>query len=307
MGAAVDRGSCSDDRFIHRPPLETEKIESDAAYQRDVKELVEFLSKLNPSAKEFVPSSHGTPPPPAAASPADRKSDSRLSANAPLFVADQICRTPRGNGYAQGWRRCNAKVQKAQKEESIRRTIYVSDIDQYVTEQQLAALFTNCGQVLDCRICGDPRSLLRFAFIEFADEYSAKAALEFGGTMLGFYPVKVLPSKTAILPVNPTFLPQSADEQEMCVRTVYCTNVDNKVTEKELMDVFECICGKVSRLRLFGDHTHPYHKAFVEFAHAEGAIQALRCSGMFVGSLPIRVSPSKTPVRLRNADRSLPH
>lgn len=36
----------------------------------------------------------------------------------------------------------------------------------------------------------------------------ARAALELGGTMLGYYPVRVLPSKTAILPVNPTFLPR---------------------------------------------------------------------------------------------------
>ena len=28
------------------------------------------------------------------------------------------------------------------------------------------------------------------------------------GTVLGFYPVRVLPSKTAIAPVNPTFLPR---------------------------------------------------------------------------------------------------
>ena len=73
--------------------------------------------------------------------------------------------------------------------------------------------------------------------------------------MLGFYPVKVLPSKTAILPVNPKFLPrvsrqinlhyllmlnlcnkciififlQSEDEKEMVSRTVYCTNIDKKV------------------------------------------------------------------------------
>ena len=33
-------------------------------------------------------------------------------------------------------------------------------------------------------------------------------ALNLSGTMLGFYPVKVLPSKTAIAPVNPTFLPR---------------------------------------------------------------------------------------------------
>jgi hypothetical protein len=36
----------------------------------------------------------------------------------------------------------------------------------------------------------------------------ARAALSLGGTMLGYYPVRVLPSKTAIVPVNPTFLPR---------------------------------------------------------------------------------------------------
>lgn len=36
----------------------------------------------------------------------------------------------------------------------------------------------------------------------------ARAALNLSGTVLGYYPVRVLPSKTAILPVNPTFLPR---------------------------------------------------------------------------------------------------
>lgn len=36
----------------------------------------------------------------------------------------------------------------------------------------------------------------------------ARAALSLAGTMLGYYPVRVLPSKTAIAPVNPTFLPR---------------------------------------------------------------------------------------------------
>lgn len=43
-------------------------------------------------------------------------------------------------------------------------------------------------------------------FIGFTE--SAGAALNLSGTMLGYYPVKVLPSKTAIAPVNPTLLPQ---------------------------------------------------------------------------------------------------
>jgi len=39
-----------------------------------------------------------------------------------------------------------------------------------VTEEQLAAAFQVCGQVVDCRVCGDPNSAMRFAFIEFYSE-----------------------------------------------------------------------------------------------------------------------------------------
>ena len=55
--------------------------------------------------------------------------------------------------------------------------------------------------------------------------------------------------------------------------------------------------GKVNKLRLLGDAAHPTRIAFVEFAAAEGAMAALNCSGALLGSLPLRVSPSKTPVR----------
>jgi hypothetical protein len=44
--------------------------------------------------------------------------------------------------------------------------------------------------------------------MEFTLTDGARAALNLGGTVLGYYPVRVLPSKTAILPVNPTFLPR---------------------------------------------------------------------------------------------------
>ncbi|PWZ52707.1 Polyadenylate-binding protein-interacting protein 10 [Zea mays] len=123
----------------------------------------------------------------------------------------------------------------------------VDDINVFewqVTEENLAALFINCGQVVDCRMCGDPNSVLRFTFIEFTDEEGARAALNLSGTVLRYYPVSVLPSKTAIAPVNPTFLPRSDDEQEMCARTIYCTNIDKKVTQADLKLFFESICGE---------------------------------------------------------------
>lgn len=204
------------------------------------------------------------------------------------------------NGNNQGKRRANGQS-RAQREDSIRRTVYVSDIDQQVTEEQLAALFISCGQVVDCRVCGDPNSVLRFAFVEFTDEEGARASLSLAGTMLGYYPVRVLPSKTAIVPVNPSYLPRTQDEREMCARTVYCTNIDKKVAQADVKLFFESLCGEVSRLRLLGDYHHATRIAFVEFVMAESAMAALNCSGAILGSLPIRVSPSKTPVRPRSS------
>ena len=288
----------------------------EAEYRKDVQKLVDLLSKLNPAAKEFVPSS-------AAATP--RKG---LSADAPVFYYGSIGGRNGGIagypgadagyiGYQQrmrrnfvdnerrnvyinhGRRRTNERARRADREESIRRTVYVSELDHTVTEERLAETFANCGQVVDCRICGDPHSVMRFAFIEFSGEEGARAALNLGGTMLGFYPVRVLPSKTAILPVNPKFLPATEDEKEMVIRTVYCTNIDKKVTQLDVKSFFEELCGEVSRLRLLGDNVHSTRIAFVEFVNAEGAIQALNCSGMILGTLPVRVSPSKTPVKPR--------
>ncbi|KAF2579939.1 hypothetical protein F2Q68_00002269 [Brassica cretica] len=170
--------------------------------QRDMRELQELLSKLNPMAEEFVP-------------PSMTKQggvNGFNGVNGGFFTVARSFLPSNGFGAAgyfpvnedggfrrkkpfgqQGKRRMNPRTSMAQREDIIRRTVYVSDIDQ---------------QVVDCRICGDPNSVLRFAFIEFTDEGGARAALNLSGTMLGFYPVKVMPSKTAIAPVNPTFLPR---------------------------------------------------------------------------------------------------
>jgi len=263
----------------------------------DMNDLVEMLSKLNPMAEEFVPPSLANHP---------GFFGNGFGFNANNFVvqtnngiANGQANRRKKNSYNQGRRRMNNRTSMAQRDEIIRRTVYVSDIDQQVTEEQLAGLFIHCGQVVDCRICGDPNSVLRFAFVEFTDEEGARTALSLSGTVLGFYPLRVLPSKTAIAPVNPTFLPRSEDEREMCARTIYCTNVDKKITQADVRLFFESFCGEVHRLRLLGDYHHSTRIAFVEFAVAEGAIAALNCSGAVLGSLPIRVSPSKTPVRPR--------
>ncbi|KAL8196103.1 hypothetical protein R6Q57_025103 [Mikania cordata] len=283
----------------------------DSGFKKETRDLEDMLSKLNPMAEEFVPPSlsnnsyngvrlQSSSPPTAAQFGYPAVNDFMIITNHKAVGNNNGVLTGRKKGsYSNGKRRMNSRTNMAQQEDAIRRTIHVSDIDQQVTEEQLAGLFINCGQVVDCRVCGDPNSVLRFAFIEFTDEEGARNALSLAGTMLGYYPLRVLPSKTAIAPVNPTFLPRSDDEREMCARTIYCTNIDKKITQADVKLFFESFCGEVYRLRLLGDYHHSSRIAFVEFVMAESAIAALNCSGAVLGSLPIRVSPSKTPVRPR--------
>jgi len=182
-------------------------------------------------------------------------------------------------------------------DDRVPRTVFITDIDKSVTEEQLACVFGSCGQVADCRICGDPNSALRFAVIEFCTSEGANKALEMHGLSLGAYPIRVTRSRTAIVPVNPELLPKDEKEREQCSRTVYVANIDKSVSQLDVKHFFESLCGPVSRFRLLGDYDHPTRIAFVEFSDAEHATAALNCSGATLGKLPIRVSPSKTPVR----------
>ncbi|CAA0843141.1 Polyadenylate-binding protein-interacting protein 11 [Striga hermonthica] len=137
------------------------------------------------------------------------------------------------NGYAHGKRRINSRTSLAQREDVIRRSVYVSDID-----HQYIAISPN-----------------RFA-------EGARNALSMSGTMLGYYPVKVLPSKTAIVPVNPTFLP--------------------RVTQADVKLLFESLRGEVHRLRLLDDYHYATRIAFVEFVMADNAIVALNSGVVLV-------------------------
>lgn len=66
------------------------------------------------------------------------------------------------------------------------------------------------------------------------------------GAMVGAYPLRVLPSKTAIVPVNNQFLPRTPEERELCGRTVYVANIDKKVDKQHVLAFFEKQCGAPS-------------------------------------------------------------
>lgn len=244
---------------------------------------------LNPMAEEFVPGPFGEMP----AAGGGREEMMTPSAAGNMRRARTRNRRSR-----------RAKDKQAALQENVRKTVYISDLDQQITEEQLATFFSECGTVVDCRVCGDPNSAMRFAFVEFQSAEGAVEALKMTGCDLGSSRVRVLPSKTAIVPVNKDLMPRNKEEMEQCSRTVYATNIDKKVDREDVQRFFEALCGPVCRLRLLGDHAHSTRIAFVEFASADSALAALSCSGALLGTMPIRVSPSKTPVRFSNKEKA---
>jgi hypothetical protein len=64
------------------------------------------------------------------------------------------------------------------------------------------------------------------------------------GSTLGKSSLRVLPSKTAIVPVNKELMPRSEEELERCSRTVYVANIDKKVEREDVRVFFEKLCGE---------------------------------------------------------------
>lgn len=69
-------------------------------------------------------------------------------------------------------------------------------------------------------------------------------ALKMTGATLGKSSLRVLPSKTAIVPVNKELMPRSEEELERCSRTVYVANIDKKVEREDVRSFFEKLCGE---------------------------------------------------------------
>ncbi|ONM54182.1 Polyadenylate-binding protein-interacting protein 9 [Zea mays] len=160
------------------------------------------------------------------------------------------------------------KSHRSQWDETVKRTIFVKYIDHNVTEDILACLFQLFGTNLEVTM-----------FPNVSDE--AIASLDLDGYIISVSPLSVSRSRTAICPINPKFLPQSEAEWETCLRTIYCTNISKNVC----------------RVRLLDNKERSTNIAFIEFVEVYGAIAALGSGGIYVDGVPIRMCPSKSPIR----------
>jgi RNA recognition motif-containing protein len=180
----------------------------------------------------------------------------------------------------------------------LKRTVYVAGVDREVNEQTVLNFFSQCGEITNYRFCmGQP---YKFAFIEFATHEGALAAIKCTGSVLGSCTLKISFSKSAIQQTGPNKpLPLTVEQQEMVSRTVHIGNLDGHLTEEQIKQYFTGTCGPISRFVMAGGQPQDGIVArfcFIEFQSQQSAQIALSLSGTVIGVLPIKVSPSRSPI-----------
>lgn len=184
-------------------------------------------------------------------------------------------------------------------EKAVPYTVFVKDVPASVSERELADVFASCGRIIDCRMCGDANThKFSYAFVAFECAEAVDRALLLDKTPLHGKNIMVKKSDTAVIPVNPLLLPQNEREVESCARTIYVANVDKTVDSHALKLLFEDRAGPVNRLHLQVKNNAVANVAFVEFVDLESVGTALHLTGEQLGNRMIRVSASKTPLRL---------
>eukprot|EP00912_Choanoflagellata_sp_UC4_P002166 UC4_evm5s1370 len=84
--------------------------------------------------------------------------------------------------------------------EEVRRTVYVGNLTKDVTIEMLAQYFrSNVGPIKFARLTGEDSQPLRFAFIEFFDAIHTPMALNLTGQFMLGRPMKINPSKNAVV------------------------------------------------------------------------------------------------------------
>lgn len=205
---------------------------------------------------------------------------------------------PVANTYSSAVAAATTTTASSRGKDPLKRTVYVAGVDREVNEQTVLNFFSQCGEITNYRFCmGQP---YKFAFIEFATHEGALAAIKCTGSVLGSCTLKISFSKSAIQQTGPNKpLPLTVEQQEMVSRTVHIGNLDGHLTEEQIKQYFTDTCGPISRFVMAGGQPQDGIVArfcFIEFQSQQSAQIALSLSGIVIGVLAIKVSPSRSPI-----------
>eukprot|EP00668_Euglena_longa_P016470 GGOE01020728.1.p1 GENE.GGOE01020728.1~~GGOE01020728.1.p1 ORF type:complete len:533 (-),score=66.04 GGOE01020728.1:118-1716(-) len=175
------------------------------------------------------------------------------------------------------------------------RTVYVANIPNGMTEEQLMEWLECVERPVKVKLCGDSTKPAQFAFVEFPSVYGAHTAIGITGTDCCGHSLKVSQSRGTIqTPTAPTDMNSlPPEEQEIRLRTVYVNQLDSSLTEMYIREWFGERCGPVRVIKLCGDQNQPTRYGFIEFETLDAANVCKGLVGITLGNSPFRVFDSK--------------
>jgi len=202
------------------------------------------------------------------------------------------------------------------------RTIYVSNVSPYASEEDIQNLFEPCGTITAVILLSSSPGVPQYAYVQFSNSFEARTATALSDSELLGLPLKIVlassndipnlqgPTSPGILPIplmanTSSIFPatsasgitaiSNAQKAEEVARTVYVGNVNSQISTEQLINFF-ARCGPITYCRMAGDESHPSRFAFIEFATLTGAQSAMLLNWTTLLDRPIKVNHSKNPI-----------
>ncbi|OZJ05621.1 hypothetical protein BZG36_01506 [Bifiguratus adelaidae] len=207
-------------------------------------------------------------------------------------LAEMITANVEGLG---GRRRGRSPSPEVPAEERDRRTVFVSQLAQRLTNKELYDFFVNAGKVREAKIITD-RNTKRskgVGYVEFYDEFSVKNALSMTGQKLLGIPVIVQLTEAEKNRIAMAAAQAASANRipEGNYNRLYVGGIHQKVTEEDLRQLFDPF-GKLEFVNLHKDPETGLSRgfAFIEYKHSSDAKDALRqLNGYDLVGQPIKV------------------
>ena len=294
--------------------LKQEKIEKkkekDKQYRRDKRQQTAADKKASMESNTFT---KPMAPPPAPAS------SSKAVAPPPGFPGTKKS-VPPPPGFNEnnkrtiapppGFKEPNPKKQKLEEFEQLseedqkkHRTVFISNLDYSVKEEDLRACLQSSGSILDVRLVRKPTGESKgFAFVEFENYAEALEALKRDNELISGRPMYISecdPERKS----GPVFKYETGLEKNK----LFISSLAQDVTRAELIQVFEKF-GKLREVRIpVYRNGHSKGIAFVDYEDEVSAATALvKADNMMIKNKAIKVALSNPPKRKNEDDSSAP-